>query len=71
MSGRPSRSAHRWSTRAGVRHDMPPFTTVDPPTQRPSAYSTDGRPIAIPPPPSRYSVRSARPVPAVNDAVGW
>ena len=50
---------------------MPPFTTVDPPTQRPSAYSTDGRPIAIPPPPSRYSVRSAWPVPAVNDSVGW
>ena len=50
---------------------MPPLTTVDPPTQRPSAYSTDGCPIAIPPPPSRYSVRSARPVPAVNDSVGW
>ena len=50
---------------------MPPLTTVDPPTQRPSAYSTDGCPIAIPPPPSRYSVRRARPVPAVKDSVGW
>jgi len=50
---------------------MPPFTTVDPPTQRPSVYSTEGRPTAIPPPASRYRVRSARPVPVVNDSVGW
>ena len=34
-----------------------------PATQRPSANSTEGRPTAIPPPPSRYSVRSARPCP--------
>ena len=71
MARRPSRSAHRCSTSAGVRHDMPPLTTVDPPAQRPSAYTTDGCPIAIPPPPSRYSVRSARPVAAVKDSVGW
>ena len=50
---------------------MPPLTTVDPPTHRPSAKSTDGRPIAIPPPPSRYNVRSARPVSGVNDPVPY
>src|ERR1700757_677962 len=61
----------RSSTRAGVGHDIPPLTTVDPPTHRPSANSTDGRPTAIPPPPSRYRVRSARMLSAVNDSVGW
>ena len=61
----------RSSTRSGVRQDIPPLTTVDPPTHRPSANSTDGRPTAIPPPPSRYSVRSARMLSAVNDPVGW
>src|SRR5260370_30751153 len=66
----PSCSAQRASTRAGVRQDMPPLTTVDPPTHRPSAYSTDGRPIAIPPPPSRYKVRKTPPVSAVNHSVG-
>src|ERR1700757_5142876 len=61
----------RSSTPAGVRHDTPPLTTVDPPTHRPSANRTDGRPTAIPPPPSRYRVRSARMLSAVNDSVGW
>ena len=32
----------RSSTRAGVRQDIPPLTTVEPPTHRPSANSTDG-----------------------------
>ena len=69
MPSTPS-AAQRSSTRPGVGHDIPPFTTVDPPTHRPSANSTDGRPTAIPPPPSRYSVRSARTLSAVNDSVG-
>jgi hypothetical protein len=64
-------SDQRCSTRLGVRQDIPPLTTVDPPTHRPSANSTDGRPIVIPPPPSRYSVRSARTLSALNDSVGW
>ena len=38
----------RSSTRSGVRQDIPPLTTVDPPTHRPSANTTDGLP-----PPSR------------------
>ena len=63
-------SDQRARTSPGVRHDIPPLTTVDPPTQRPSANSTDGRPTAIPPPPSRYSVRSARTLSALNDSVG-
>jgi hypothetical protein len=71
MSSTPSRSDQRFSTWAGVRQDIPPLTTVDPPTHRPSANSTDGRPSAIPPPPSRYRVRSARTLCAVNDSVGW
>jgi hypothetical protein len=70
IASTPSCPAQRSSTWVGVRHDIPPLTTVDPPTQRPSANSTDGRPIAIPPPPSRYNVRSARPASAVNDPVG-
>ncbi len=70
MASTPS-ADQRSSTRAGVRHDIPPLTTVDPPTHRPSANSTDGRPAAIPPPPSRYRVRSARMLSAVNDSVGW
>src|SRR3974377_669635 len=61
----------RSSTWPGVRQDIPPLTTVDPPTHRPSANSTDGRPTVIPPPPSRYRVRSARTLSAVNDSVGW
>jgi len=64
-------SDQRASTRSGVRQDIPPLTTVEPPTHRPSANSTDGRPIVIPPPPSRYSVRSARTLSARNDSVGW
>lgn len=66
-----SSPAHRCSTRAGVRQDMPPLTTVDPPTQRPSENSTGGLPSATPTPASRYRVRNARPVWAVNDPVGW
>src|SRR6516162_6271620 len=67
----PSPVAHRSSTRPGVRHDIPPLTTVEPPTHLPSANSTDGRPTVIPPPPSRYRVRSARTLSARNDSVGW
>src|SRR6516164_3025411 len=70
MASTPS-ADQRSSTAAGVRHDIPPLTTVDPPTHRPSANSTDGRPTVIPPPPSRYRVRSARTLSAVNDSVGW
>ena len=72
-SPRPSTPAadQRSSTRGGVRQDIPPLTTVDPPTHRPSANTTDGRPTAIPPPPSRYKVRSARMLSAVKDSVGW
>ena len=63
-------SDQRASTCGGVRQDMPPLTTVDPPTHRPSANSTEGRPSANPPPPSRYRVRSARTLSAVNDSGG-
>ena len=38
---------------------------------RPSVLYAEGRPTAIPPPASRYRVRSARPVLVVNDSVGW
>src|SRR6516225_8349370 len=71
MARTSSSAAQRSSTRLGVRQDIPPLTTVDPPTHRPSANSTDGRPTVIPPPPSRYSVRSARTLSALNDSVGW
>jgi len=71
MARTASSAAQRSSTRLGVRQDIPPLTTVDPPTHRPSANSTDGRPTVIPPPPSRYSVRSARTLSALNDSVGW
>jgi len=50
---------------------MPPLTTVEPPTHRPSENSTGGLPSASPRPPSRYSARTDRPVSAVNDSVGW
>lgn len=40
-------------TRSGVRHDMAPLTTVEPPTQRPSAYWMAGRPTVAVSPPSR------------------
>ena len=69
ISATPS-CAQRASTCGGVRHDIPPLTTVDPPTQRPSENSTGGRPIASPAPPSRYRVRRARPASAVKDSVG-
>jgi hypothetical protein len=71
MARTSSSVAQRSSTRLGVRQDIPPLTTVDPPTHRPSANSTDGRPTVIPPPPFRYSVRSARTLSALNDSVGW
>src|SRR5260370_6932255 len=70
IAATPASRAHRSSTRAGVRQDMPPLTTVEPPTHRPSENSTGGLPSASPRPPSRYSARTDRPVSAVNDSVG-
>ena len=49
---------------------MPPLTTVDPPTQRPSAYTIGARPTMADAPALRYRVRSASPVAEVNVSVG-
>src|SRR5258708_27611235 len=58
----PSSVDHRSSTLVGVRHDMPPFTTVDPPTQRPSEKSTGGPPSHRPTPAPRLPVPLQPPV---------
>jgi hypothetical protein len=49
----PASRHHRSRMRSGVRHDMPPLITVEPPTARPSWNKTGGSPIAIDAPPSR------------------
>jgi hypothetical protein len=56
---------------SGVRQDMPPLITVEPPTARPSAKVMDGLPIVICAPPSRYRRLTCAATSVVNSSVGW